>query len=62
MTEFFGFMSLSGQSTTFLANSAVTIMTAITQSQRGGIVIILAFLIVGLIWMAFVKEERAVAV
>lgn len=61
MTEFFGFMSLSGTSTTFLANSAVTIMTALTQTQRGGISIILVFLIVGLIWMFFVKEERAVA-
>ncbi len=62
MTEFFGFMSLSGTSTTFLANSAVTIMTALTQSQRGGVSIILVFLVVGLIWMFFVKEERAVAV
>jgi len=61
MTEFFGFMSLSGSSTTFLANTAVTFMTALTQTQRGGISIILAFLVVGLIWMTFVKEERAVA-
>jgi UMF1 family MFS transporter len=61
MTEFFGFMSLSGTSTTFLANTAVTVMTVMTQSQRGGISIILAFLIGGLIWMGFVKEERAVA-
>jgi UMF1 family MFS transporter len=59
MTEFFGFMSLSGSSTTFLANAAVTMMTALTQSQRGGIVIILAFLLVGLAWMTLVKEERA---
>jgi UMF1 family MFS transporter len=62
MTEFFGFMSLSGSSTTFLANVAVTTMTWLTQSQRGGIVIILAFLLVGLVWMSFVKEERAVAI
>jgi UMF1 family MFS transporter len=59
MTEFFGFMSLSGSSTTFLANLAVTIMTGLTQSQRGGIVIILAFLLTGLAWMTVVKEERA---
>jgi MFS-type transporter involved in bile tolerance (Atg22 family) len=37
-------------------------MTALTQTQRGGISIILVFLIAGLIWMGFVKEERAVAV
>ena len=59
MTEFFGFMSLSGSSTTFLANLAVTIMTALTQSQRGGISIILAFLLTGLVWMSVVKEEQA---
>jgi len=59
MTEFFGFMSLSGSSTTFLANVAVTTMTALTQSQRGGISIILVFLLVGLAWMSVVKEERA---
>lgn len=60
MTEFFGFMSLSGSSTTFLANVAVTTMTALTASQRGGISIILAFLLTGLVWMSVVKEERAV--
>jgi UMF1 family MFS transporter len=59
MTEFFGFMSLSGSSTTFLANFAVTIMTGLTMSQRGGISIILAFLLTGLVWMSVVKEERA---
>jgi UMF1 family MFS transporter len=62
MTEFFGFMSLSGTAATFLANGSVAIMTAYTQSLRGGLAIILAFLIGGLIWMFFVKEERAVAV
>jgi UMF1 family MFS transporter len=60
MTEFFGLMSLSGTSTTFLANVSVTFMTAWTASQRGGMVAITLFLIGGLIWLAFVKEERAV--
>ena len=60
MTEFFGFMSLSGSSTTFLANAAVTLMTVATHTQRGGISIILVFLLVGLAWMSVVKEERAV--
>ena len=61
MTEFFGLMALSGTSTTFLANVAVTFMTAYTSSQRGGMLAVLVFLIAGLIWMAFVNEERAVA-
>lgn len=62
MTEFFGLMSLSGTSTTFLANLAVTFMTGWTLSQRGGMLSILGFLALGLVLMIFVKEERAVAV
>ena len=62
MTEFFGLMSLSGTSTTFLANISVTFMTAWTVSQRGGMIAIVPFLIGGMIWLAFVKEERAEAV
>src|SRR5258708_24991877 len=59
MTEFFGLMSLSGTSTTFLANLTVTIMTAWTQSQRGGMIMVLAFLVAGLVWLSVVKQERA---
>ena len=62
MTEFFGLMSLSGTSTTFLANVSVTFMTAYTASQRCGMLAIPFFLIAGLIWLAFVVEKRAVAV
>ncbi len=62
MTEFFGLMSLSGTSTTFLANVSVTVMTAWTLSQRGGMLAILGFLALGLVLMIFVKEERAEAV
>lgn len=61
MTEFFGLMSLSGTSTTFFANIAVTFTTAWTQTQRGGMFAIAPFLVAGLIWLAFVKEERAQA-
>ncbi len=62
MTEFFGLMSLSGTSTTFLANVSVTFMTAWTASQRGGMVAITLFLIGGLVWLCFVREERAEAI
>ena len=62
MTEFFGLMSLSGTAATPFANMSVTIMTAWTLSQRGGLLAIIGFLAVGLVLMAFVKEERAVAV
>jgi UMF1 family MFS transporter len=59
MTEFFGLMSLSGTSTTFLANVSVTVMTALTASQRGGMIAIIGFLALGLFLMIWVKEERA---
>ena len=59
MTEFFGLYSLSGQSTSFLATLSVGWMTAATHSQRGGFLVILVFLGVGLIGMIWVKEERA---
>jgi MFS transporter, UMF1 family len=62
MTEFFGLMSLSGTAATPFANLSVTLMTAWTMSQRGGLLAIIGFLAVGLVLMAFVKEERAVAV
>jgi MFS-type transporter involved in bile tolerance (Atg22 family) len=34
-------------------------MTAFTHSLRGGMMIILVFLVGGLAWMSVVKEERA---
>jgi UMF1 family MFS transporter len=61
MTEFFGLFSLSGQSTSFLATSSVTVLTLLTASQRGGMIAIMAFLGFGLIGMIWVKEERATA-
>ncbi|MBV9044206.1 MAG: MFS transporter [Alphaproteobacteria bacterium] len=60
MTEFFGLMSLSGTAATPFANGAVSIMTAWTMSQRGGLLPIIGFLGVGILLMFFVKEERAV--
>ena len=62
MTEFFGLMSFSGTAATFLAPMAVAWMTWWTQSQRGGMIAVVVLLIVGLVWLTWVKEERAVAV
>lgn len=59
MTEFFGLMSLSGTAATFLAPVTVTLMTAWTHSQLGGMVAIVALLALGLVWLTKVKEERA---
>jgi len=62
MTEFFGLMSLSGTAATFLAPVAVTLMTAWTHSQRGGMFAVALFLGAGFIWMFQVKEVRATAI
>ncbi|HEY1961824.1 MAG TPA: MFS transporter [Rhizomicrobium sp.] len=62
MTEFFGLMSLSGTATTFFAPVSVALVTRWTHSQRGGMVAIAALLVLGWVWMFFVKEERAIAV
>jgi UMF1 family MFS transporter len=62
MTEFFGLFSLSGQSTSFLATLSVGWLTTLTHSQRGGMLGITLFLVLGLIGMIWVKEERAQAI
>ncbi|MBI3675406.1 MAG: MFS transporter [Proteobacteria bacterium] len=62
MTEFFGLMSFSGTAATFLAPMAVAWLTWWTQSQRGGMIAVVALLLAGLVWLNWVKEERAVAV
>ncbi len=58
MTEFFGLYSLSGTSTTFLATGFVAWLTAISQSQRIGLLGETLFLAIGLALMLFVKEQR----
>jgi UMF1 family MFS transporter len=62
MTEFFGLYSLSGTSTTFLATGFVGWLTAVSQSQRIGLLGETAFLAIGLVLMFFVHEERATTV
>jgi len=62
MTEFFGLFSLSGQSTSFLATLSASWLTLWTASQRGGMIAVMTFLVLGLIGMIWVKEERATSV
>jgi UMF1 family MFS transporter len=62
MTEFFGLYSLSGQSTSFLAAGFVSWLTFASQNQRIGLLGELLFLVIGLVLMFFVREERATAV
>jgi UMF1 family MFS transporter len=61
MAEFFGLYSLSGQSTSFLATGFVSWLTLVSDSQRIGLLGEVMFLIIGLLLMFLVKEERASA-
>lgn len=59
MTQFFGIYALSGTAIAFLAPLSVAFFTDVFQSQRIGFGSSAGFLIIGLIIMFFVKEERA---
>jgi UMF1 family MFS transporter len=62
MSEFFGLYSLSGMSTSFLATGFVGWLTAVSQSQRIGLLGETLFLAIGLVLMFFVREEQATAI
>ena len=62
MTEFFGLYALSGEATAFVAPLAVAVATQLSGSQQWGMAAIVAFLAIGFVGLAFVREERAIAV
>jgi UMF1 family MFS transporter len=57
--EFYGLYALCGKATAFLAPFAVALITGAAESQRAGIAVILVFLVLGLLLMLPVREERA---
>jgi UMF1 family MFS transporter len=59
LSEVYGLFTLTGKATAFLAPLCVAIVTSATQSQRVGFSVILVFLVVGLIGLFWVREERA---
>jgi len=61
MSEFFGLYALSGTATAFIGPLLVGAATDIFDSQRVGFGSIMLLLVIGLIGILFVKEERAVA-
>ena len=60
MTQYFGLFAFSGKVTAFLAPFAVAFLTQETGSQRIGMSVILAFLLIGVVLMLFVRMKRAV--
>ena len=59
ISEVYGLYTLTGKATAFLAPFLVAVVTSATQNQRIGFSVILAFLVVGLLGLWWVKEERA---
>ena len=57
--EFYGLYALSGKATAFVAPFAVAGITGFAQSQQYGVAVILVFLILGLLLMLLVREERS---
>ena len=62
MTEFFGLFALVGKATAWIAPLLIGIVTEATQNQRFGLMVTVPLILVGLIGLLFVKEERASAV
>ncbi|MEO0459557.1 MAG: MFS transporter [Myxococcota bacterium] len=61
MTEFFGLYALTGKATAFLGPIIVAVVTDATDNQRSGMVVILAFFLVGGWLLRGVREERTQA-
>jgi UMF1 family MFS transporter len=59
ISEVYGLYTLTGKATAFLAPFLVAVVTDVTQNQRVGFSVILAFLVAGLLGLWWVKEERA---
>ena len=62
MTEFFGLYALSGKATAFLAPLGIAWATTAYDSQRAGLAVIVAFLVVGFMLLTGVGERREDAV
>ena len=62
ISEVYGLYTLTGKATAFAAPALVAVVTSVTQNQRTGFAAILVFLVLGLVGLFWVREERAVAV
>jgi MFS transporter, UMF1 family len=60
ITQFFGLFAFSGKVTAFLAPFLVAFVTQQTGSQRIGMAAVLAFLMIGVVMMLFVRVNKTV--
>lgn len=56
ITQYFGLFALSGKVTSFMAPLAVSLVTAITMSQKAGMAVLIVFFTAGLVLLARVRE------
>ncbi|MEW6766750.1 MAG: MFS transporter [Pseudomonadota bacterium] len=59
ITQFFGLFALSGKVTSFMAPLAVSIVTAMTSSQKSGMAVLVVFFTAGFILLMRVEDRRA---
>ena len=59
ITQFFGLFAMSGKLTSFLAPLAVAIVTSISNSQRIGISVIIAFFVIGFLLMLRLRQHHS---
>ena len=57
ITQYFGLFALSGKVTSFMAPLAVSLVTAITASQKAGMAVLIVFFLAGLILLSRVRER-----
>jgi len=57
MTEAFGLFALAGKATAFMAPALIALVTALTNSQRLGMLPLIGLFLAGLILLAWVKPE-----
>ncbi len=58
MTQYFGLFAFSGKVTAFLAPFVVALATQISGDQRIGMSTVLAFIIIGILMMMFVRAPK----
>jgi len=56
ITQYFGLFALSGKVTSFMAPLAVSLVTALTMSQKAGMAVLIVFFLAGLVLLARVQE------
>jgi MFS transporter, UMF1 family len=57
ITQYFGLFALSGKVTSFMAPLAVSLVTAITMSQKAGMAVLIVFFLAGLLLLMRVRER-----